>query len=181
VSSKLQLAWLAMVGLGLFAGLCALFALVVTVAEAWQEHARAQWPETTARVEQCRMRQVSTGRRQAYFIDCRLVYEVGFEQFATRVYSRHVPSPDVWQYPPNQIAPYQDWVDQHPPGTPISVRYDPGNPKKAILAAAYMPFGGPRTPNNVKLLGFFAAICFALLVIGRITRPQSGPLAPRTA
>jgi hypothetical protein len=49
--------------LGVFAGLCTIFALVVTVVETWQEHAEAQWPETTARVDRCYLHQTSTGRR----------------------------------------------------------------------------------------------------------------------
>jgi hypothetical protein len=33
-------------------GLCTIFATVVTVAEAWQEHAQARWPQVTARVDE---------------------------------------------------------------------------------------------------------------------------------
>jgi hypothetical protein len=43
-------------GLGLlvvFSGLCTIFVLVATAAQAWQEHAQARWPEVTARVEKC--------------------------------------------------------------------------------------------------------------------------------
>jgi hypothetical protein len=39
--------------LGLFAGLCTVFALAVTAAQAWQEHAHTQWPEATAQVQRC--------------------------------------------------------------------------------------------------------------------------------
>jgi hypothetical protein len=34
--------------LGLFAGLCAVFAFIITVADAWLEQAQAQWPEARA-------------------------------------------------------------------------------------------------------------------------------------
>ncbi|HXA00088.1 MAG TPA: DUF3592 domain-containing protein [Candidatus Dormibacteraeota bacterium] len=158
-----------------FSGLCTIFASVVTVAEAWQEHAQARWPVVEARVDTCGLKQGSSGRRQNYYIRCRLNYVVGDEQNATNVYSSSVPSPEVWQYPPNQIGPFQEWVDNHPPGTPISVRYDPGNHKKVVLVADYMPRGGPRTPNNVKLLEVCAGSFLVLLVIARITRPRSVP------
>ena len=36
---------------GFFAGLCAVFALAVTLVEWRTEHAEAQWPLTTARIE----------------------------------------------------------------------------------------------------------------------------------
>jgi hypothetical protein len=56
-----QLMWRGVVGpLGLFAGLCSTFALVVTMAEAWQEHAQAQWPVATARVERCGLHSTSS-------------------------------------------------------------------------------------------------------------------------
>jgi len=172
---KNQLMWRGVVGLvGLFAGLCSIFALVVTVAEAWQEHAQAQWPVATARVERCGLHQTSSGRRDWYYIDCRLSYVVGAQEILAKVYSSSAPSTRVWQYPPNQIGPLQDWVDNHPQGTPIAVRYDPGNPKKAVLVATDMPRGGPHTPNNLKLLGIAATSCVLLLTIARITRPRPG-------
>jgi hypothetical protein len=164
------------VGLGvlvLFSGLCTIFASVVTVAEAWQEHAQAQWPVSEARVDTCSLKQGSSGRRQNYYIRCRLNYAVGDEQNVANVYSSSVPSPQVWQYPPNQIAPYQEWVDEHPKGTPILLRYDPGNHRKVVQVANYMPRGGPRTPNNLKLLEVCGGSFLILFAIARIIRPRS--------
>lgn len=79
--------------LGLFAGLCTVFALVVTLAEGWQEHARAQWPEVMARVDRCRLHETSTGRREKYYIHCPLSYAVGAEQIVVNIYSGNAPSP----------------------------------------------------------------------------------------
>lgn len=155
---------------GLFAGLCTIFALVVTVAQGWQEHAEEQWPQVTAQVDTCGMAQSSTGRRDRYHIDCCFSYTVGAEHFVARAYSMNVPRPEVWQYPANQIAPFEEWVEAHPPGTPIGVRYDPGNHQKAVLVND-VPRGRPHTPQNLKLLGFFATSCVILLAIARIARP----------
>jgi hypothetical protein len=91
----------------------------------------------------------------------------------TNVYSSNVPSPNVWQYPPNQIGPFEEWVEEHPSATPIVVHYDPADHTKVVLVANYMPLGGPRTPNNVKLLEFVAGSFLVLLTIARITRPRS--------
>jgi Protein of unknown function (DUF3592) len=157
--------------LGLFAGLCTIFVLVVTVVEAWQEHAEAQWPEVIAHVDRCYMRQSDT-QRNRYHIDCRLSYTVGAEHFVAGIYSTSAPGPEVWQYPPNQIAPFQDWVDAHPRGTLIVVRYDPANHKKAVLAVNDLPHGGPHARNNLKMLGVVAAICVVLLTIAQIARPR---------
>lgn len=151
---------------------------MVTAAEAWQEHAEAQWTETTARVERCYLHQTSTGRRDRYYIDCRLSYAVGTEQIAAHVYSGNVPSREVPQYPPNQIGPLEDWVDGHPPGTSMAVRYDPAKHNKMVLVAADMPrAGGPHTASNLKLLGFFAANSVLLLSIARIWRLRSDAVA----
>ena len=154
-------------------GLCTIFAGVVTAAEAWQEHAQAQWPEVTARVDRCGMEQSSPRRREMYYIHCRLSYAVGGKENLARVYSRSAPSNKVWQYPPNQIGPLEDWVEAHPPGTPIAVRYNPDRPTKVVLVETDMPGGGPRTPNNLKLLGFWAGSFLLLMAIARITRPRS--------
>lgn len=141
------------------------------MAEAWQEHVEAQWPQVMAHVDRCDMDQSSTGGRDRYHIDCRFSYAVGAEHFVARAYSMNVPRPEVWQYPPNQIAPFEEWVEAHPQGTPVAVRYDPGNPKKAVLVND-VPRGRPHTPNNLKLLGLVAAICVVLLTISQIARPS---------
>lgn len=172
IATKRQVVWRGVAALlGVFAGLCTVFALVVTAAEAWQEHAEAQWPETTARVGRCYLHQTSTGRRNQYYIDCSLSYVVGTEQIGAHVYSASVPSREVPQYPRNQISPLEDWVDVHPPGTEMAVRFDPAKHSKMVLVATDMPrAGGPHTANNLKLLGFFATTSVLLLLIARVWR-----------
>ena len=168
--------WLCLVVLLLLSGLCTIFAAVVTVAEGWQEHSQAQWPEVIAHVDRCAMVQTSTSQRNRYFyIRCRLIYDVGSEQNAATIYSINVPSPEVSQYPPNQIAPYTEWVAEHPPGTPIAVRYDPANHSKVSRLTIDMPRGGPRTPNNIKLLEAWAGSFVILLTITQLTRSRFLP------
>ena len=132
----------------------------------------------TARVDECGLNRTSSGPREKFYIRCRLSYVVGAERNLARISSGYVPSPDVWQYPPNQIAPFEKWVDEHPPGTPVVVRYDPAKHTKVVLVANYMPRGGPRTPSNVKLLEFLAGSFLVLLTIARITQPRSLCIKP---
>ena len=171
--SKGQLVRMGLTLLVVFLGLCTIFVSVVTVAESWQEDSQAQWPVVQARVDTCKLVQGSSGRRQSYYIRCRLSYAVGDEQIMTNIYSSSVPSREVWQYPPNQIQPFEEWASKYPPGTPILVRYDPGNHKKVVLLADYMPRGGPRTPTNLKFLEVVAGSFVVLLTIARILRPRS--------
>ena len=172
---KRQLSYAALMVLVVFSALCTLFTSVVTAAQAWQEHAKERWPEVTAHVERCGLDQTSSGRRNKYYIHCRLRYMVGAEQNVANVYSSNVPSPEVRQYPPNQIAPLEQWVDEHPPETPIPVRYDPAKHVKVVLVGSYMPLGGPRTPNNLKLLEVCVGIFLVLLTMARIMRPRPYP------
>ena len=159
---------------GLVAGLCTVFVLVVTAAQGWQEHTRAQWPEATAQVQRCGL-DIYTHKPESYWIDCSISYRVGGEEIVSHVHSHSTPAPRrvIWQYPPGQFERLQEWVDAHPKGTPIVVHYDPANQSAAVLVATDMPLGGPRTQGNLNLLGIAALSCVVLVAIARITRPRS--------
>ena len=159
--------------LGLFAALCTVFALLVSAAQGWVEHAQAQWPPATARVQRCGL-DVYTHKPETYWIDCSVRYTVRGEDIVSHVHSHSTPAPRrvMWEYPDPavQFDQMQEWVDQHPEGTPIAVHYDPANHKKAVLVTTDMPLGGPGTPNNLKLLGFSAVSFVVLLGISRVAR-----------
>jgi len=153
-------------------GLCTIFALVTTAAEAWQERAQKQWPQATAHVDTCELARTSYDRREMQHIDCRLSFVVNDRRIVADIYSANVPSPEVLQYPPNQIQPYLDWVNYHPAGSTLAVRYDPSNPQKVVLASDYMPRGGPHTTNNLKLVAACAGTFVVSFLLARIMRPQ---------
>ncbi len=165
---------------GLFAGLCTIFALIVTTALAWSEHAQAQWPAATASVQRCGVDLYTHTRgHEAYWIDCSITYTVRGEEIISRVHSLSTPAPQriIYQFPAGQFERMQEWVNEHPAGTPIEVHYDPANHAKAVLVETDMPRGGPQTPDNLKLLGFFAVSCALLLTIARIARPRGAASA----
>lgn len=144
-----------------FSGLCTVFVLGVTAAQAWQEHAQERWTEVTAHVDSCGM-EPSSGK-DMYHIRCRLSYVVGGEQNVTTVRSTNV---GVWQYPRNH-RPLEQWIDDHPPGTPILVRYDPADHAEVVTTDKLV--GGPHTQSNIKLFEVCAGSFVILLAIGRIT------------
>ena len=161
--------------LGGFLGLCALFAAVVTAVEGWQERTRARWPEVSARVERCdRATYLQKRRTRSYYVKCSIRYRVGGEELVSRVSSRSTPAPDrvIWQ-PEPVFDEMQEWVNRHPPGTPIAVHYDPANPRSAALVATDLPLGGPRTPDNLKLLGMATTGSVVLLAIGWMVWPRA--------
>lgn len=168
--------------MGLFAALSTVFALVVTAAEGWVEHTQAHWPTSTAHVQRCGL-DPYTYQSEAYWIDCTLSYKVRGEEIVSHVHSRTTPDPRrvIWQYPKGRFEQMQEWVDEHPEGIEIEVHYDPANHKEAALVTTDMPLGGPRTPSNLKLLGFFAVSSVVLLTIARIARPRVAASFPGTA
>lgn len=157
-------------------GLCTMFVLVVTASQAWREHVQAGWPQVTARVDSCSLDRTSSGWRQKFHIHCRLSYAVVAEQNVANIYSFNAPSPEIWQYPPNQIVPLRDWVNEHPQGTPMILHYDPAHHAKVALVVNDMPRGGPRTPSDVKQLEVWIGSFVVLLSAARIMRPRC--LAP---
>jgi hypothetical protein len=158
---------------GLTAGLCTIFALVVTAMEGWAEHTQAQWPQVTASVQRCGL-DVYVHKPESYWIDCSVSYTVRGEEIVSHVHSRSTPAPRrvILQSPADQFGLMQEWVDQHPAGTPIAVHYDPANHRKAVLVTTDMPLGGPRTRDNFRLLGVCAVSSAVLLGIARVIRPQ---------
>lgn len=155
--------------LGLLFGLCAIFVAVVSAAEAYREHVQARWPETAARIQECSVEpyERSDGSGQIWHIECRITYSVGSEEIAARIRS--------WSAPRGaNIAPLDQWVEDHPRLSSIVVRYDPSNHKHAIPAGTDMPYTGPRTPQNLRLLLMFAVGCAVLVAIARLIpkRPE---------
>ena len=169
--------------LALLSAMCTLFALVVTAAQAWQEHAQKSWPVVTATIDQCGTTRSSTNGRHRLAIDCTLHYSAGTEINSVRMFSPYFPAPELPQYPANQGAPYYDWIDRHPPGTPIAIRYNPAKHSKFVVDSDFYPRGGPHTHTNLVLLAFFAAVFAVSLALVRALRPapQSTPSATDSA
>jgi len=159
--------------LGLFFGLCAIFAAVVSAAEAYREHVQSGWPEATARIQECSVEPYepfsSDGSGKIWRIECRITYSLGAEEIVARIRSRSAPHGA-------DIAPLDQWVAKHPRLTIIVVRYDPSDHKYAIPAGIDMPYTGPRTPQNLKLLLIFVLGCVGLLTLARLIR--KGPDDP---
>jgi Protein of unknown function (DUF3592) len=165
-------AWLGLILFGVLAllalsALGTIFVGVVTAVQAWQENAEEHWPVVTARVEKCYLRQSSTRKRDRYYISCRFIYQVGFAQNEANIYSARV----QWPF----TGPMQEWIDAHPAGSPIEVRYDPTNHKNIVLMPPYMPGKGPHTQDNVKLLMVCAGSFAVLLLVTRVMWPRIVP------
>src|SRR5215469_2383771 len=136
--------------LAVFAGLCAVFALIVSVADAWREHVQQTWPEVTATVQRCSVDPhipIRGSRAPLWTIHCRIAYRVGGDEIEGRIESRSTTS--GWG---GNLDGMQRWASGHRSGSSFVVHYDPANPKMVVLTKTDMPSAGPRTPSNLRLL-----------------------------
>jgi len=163
--------------LSLFAALCTIFALGVTVAEGWREHAQSRWPAASASIQHCVLdtyvRVRSGARSTRSRITCDIQYAVNGEDVQTRLHSASSSSD-------RDISRMQHWVSEHRTGKSTEIHYDPSNSKNAVLTETDMPLAGPHTPNNLKLLTFAAVAFAAFYSIARILqrRRASAPPVP---
>jgi hypothetical protein len=67
----------------------------------------------------------------------------------------------------------QSWVDRHPAGAILKVHYDPANQRDAVLTSTDMPFAGPQTTNNLKLVLVCAGAWAMLSILGKAVRRQA--------
>ena len=162
--------------LGIFAGLCTVFALLVSVGEAWQQHVRQSWPETTATIKSCDVGPYVTWRKNAgasQVIDCRIHYVIDDKVIETRLLSRSAVAASV-------IQQMVDWANDHAPGSSIAIRYDPQKYNRAIPAITTdMPYGGSTTPNNLRVVRMFSILCVVLLAISWMLRPRTDGIEGR--
>jgi hypothetical protein len=154
-----------------FAALSTIFVLIITVPEAIQEYAQRSWPDATATINRCSVepsRTLGTRRERSILvwrIGCTIHYRAGEQEIQTSLGSRST----------NSDADRQlmvQWVGNHRAGSSMVVHYDPNGPQNAVLTATDMPYGGPRTPDNLKLLSIAATLYAVLLVAARIMRTR---------
>jgi hypothetical protein len=160
--------------LTVFTGLCTMFALIVTVSDGWREHAQESWPGVVATIEHCRVDQhipLERGNRGlVWYVKCSINYLAGGSSIETSIRSRSTGS--GWG---GHLNLMRQWVAEHPPDSRMDVRYDPADPKTAILISTEMPDAGPRSSNNLKLLLIASVTCLCCVLIGRYQHSRSTP------
>jgi len=157
----------------LFTALCTIFALVASISDAWREHAEKSWPEANAIIDRCTIeRHIPLDRHNrsaVWYIECHVHYTVSDQVIESRLRSRSTGA--GWG---GELPQMNGWVASHSAGDILAVRYQPEDPKHAVLTETDMPSAGPRTPNNLKLLTI-VAVMFAVSFITarRVNRPSS--------
>jgi hypothetical protein len=161
--------------LGLFAGLCAIFAIFVTLADWHDETTQAGWPIISAIVERADVvasaRAPKDGGGTVWSLRYRVRYELDGEQRAATLTSRSV-------FSEADAAKLQSWAAQHRKGTHIDIRYDPSQQNRAAFASAEISPASGRTQTDLILFAVAAIACGGLLALARYLRAREARAAP---
>ena len=164
---------------GLFAGLCAIFALVVTLFVWRAERAQAQWPLVSARIERAELvEHVESNGGTSWALRYRVRYDADWQEHAASLSSRSTSNA-------SELAAMRAWLEQHRRGGRIDVRYDPAQPGHAVFASPNVPNSGSRMATNAAFIAGAAAACIILLTLARFLAARepadaaTRPLSPR--
>jgi Protein of unknown function (DUF3592) len=161
--------------LGLFAGLCALFAACVTLSDWHVENTQARWPLVSAAVERADVFAVTRGpkdgSRTEWKLRVHVRYEADGEALTATLTSRTA-------YSEEDAARLQSWAAQHRKGSHIDIRYDPSQHDRAELASAEVSSVASRTRTDLILFAVAAIACAGLISLARFLRAREARAAP---
>jgi len=152
--------------LGLFAGLCSIFAGVATLVDWYSEATERSWPVISAVVDHAELHASPRehGSRTIWTLRYRAHYILDGTPHAAALMSRAAFS---WA----DAERLQDWAEQHGKGSEIDIRYDPSRDGRAAFASDEVSVN--RACGDFTLFATFAAASLALLALGWSTRAMS--------
>jgi hypothetical protein len=165
-----------LVGLvGLFAGLCAIFAGCVTLSDWHDEITQARWPVVSAVVERAdivtSVRAPKDGGGKTWKLSVRMSFETSSETRTATVFSRTVHSE-------SEAAKLHSWAVQHRKFIHIDIRYDPSQPNRAVFASSEEGFASDRIHTDLILFTIAAIACAGLLSLARFLNAREARAAP---
>ena len=156
--------------LGFLFALCTLVMIVKAPIDAYQENKHAKWPTVLAAIQQQTVRK-TYHRGYEWQIETEVRYTVDGEELTSSIHSR------VASY--GEERDMYRWASQHPPGTPLPIRYDPQHHNMVVLDGGDMPESGSQLPGDLQMLLIFSVLSVTLIAIGRVLRgrrEESGTL-----
>jgi hypothetical protein len=161
--------------LGLFAGLCALFAGCVTLSDWQDETAQARWPVVSAAVDRAdivtSMRAPKDGGGKAWKLSVRMSFDANWGTRTATLFSRTV-------YSESEAAGLRDWAERHRKGSHIDIRSNPSQPDRAVFASTEAGFDSDRTRTDLILFTIAAIACAGLLSLARFFRAREARAPP---
>lgn len=144
------------------------------------------WPTTNATIRRCDLRvhtpTIRRGDSYAYWVDCDVAYPVGGHDVTSQVSSSSIAAGRdggvytlhdwslVIRYPQQEL---RAWMQRHPPGSWLEIRYDPGAPAKATFLGGDPLVDFDKVPGSLQGAALFGMITVgfwgfrALLLRGR--------------
>jgi hypothetical protein len=159
--------------LGLFAGLCAIFAGCVTLIDWHDEATQARWPVVSAVVDRAEVvaSERGGGGGTLWNLSARVRYTVKSVTRTATLTSRTA-------FSEFQAAKLEAWAEQHRDGGEVDIRYDPSRETHAVFASAELSFVAGRTGTDLTLLVVAAAACVVLLALARVLARREARTAP---
>jgi hypothetical protein len=160
--------------LGLFAGLCAIFAGCVTLSDWHDETTQARWPVVSALVERgdviASARTPKDGGGTVWKLRYRVRYELNSEALMATLTSRTA-------FSENDAAKLQAWAAQHRKGSHIDIRVDPSRENQAAFASTEISDPIGRTRTDFILLVIAALASAGLLALAKYLRSREARAA----
>jgi hypothetical protein len=161
--------------LGLFAGLCAVFAACATLSDWHDDASQAHWPVVAAVVDRIDVvastRAPKDGGGTIWKLRSQVHYELNGEALTATPASRVV-------YSEAEAAVLQSWAAQHRKGSHVDVRVDPSQPNRAVFASAEISAAAGRMHTDLMLLGFAAAAAAGLMMLAKFLRSRDALAGP---
>jgi hypothetical protein len=160
--------------LGLFAGICTIFAGVVTFSDWREETALARWPVVAAVVERADVIASARAPKDGgtlWHLRTRVRYETGGEARTATLTSRTAFSEE-------EAEELQAWAAQHRKGSHVDVRYDPSQPNRAAFASAELASTAGRNHTDLVIFSVAAIAGAGLMALAKVLRAREARAAP---
>jgi hypothetical protein len=144
---------------GFLFGVVALVMIVKTPIDVYRESQQAKWPSVVATITQQTVRRTYS-RGYQWHIETEVRYTVDGEGLTSSIHSRVASS--------GEERDMYRWASQHPPGTPLPLRYDPQHHNMVVLDGGDMPESGSQVQGDLQMLLIFSVLSVTLITIGRV-------------
>jgi hypothetical protein len=144
---------------GFLFGLVAVVMIFKTPIDVYREGNQAKWPSVVATITQQTVRRTYS-RGYQWHIETEVRYTVNGEELTSSIHSRVASS--------GEERDMYRWDSQHPPGSPLPLRYDPQHHNMVVLDGGDMPESGSQVPGDLQMLLIFSVLSVTLLAIGRV-------------
>src|SRR6266851_3018523 len=132
---------------GFAVGVVALLMIVKTPIDIYQESKQVKWPSVVATITQQTVRRPYSIGYQ-WHIEAAVRYTVDGEELTSSNHSRVASS--------GEERDMYRWASQHPPGTPLPIRYDPEHHDTIVPDAGDMPETGSQVLGDLQMLLIFS-------------------------